>query len=341
MAPPHPARMSRRTILKIAIPLAMVLITLLFIELAARLVYGRPTMHLGIEMWKYAKNVKLVHPNPEIGHRHRPNAHDFLMGVDVRTNSFGLRDPERTLEKPANTTRILMLGDSIVFGWGVPGTETMAARLEKSLNEKPVTPGRKYEVFNTGVGNSNTAMEETWFREEGCRFNPDCVLVGWFINDAEPTPVPSRNWLAYHSYAFVRFDAAFDALLRRSSARSNYQQYYTGLYREEQPGWPKCKRSFDELAKFCAAKNIPVHILLIPELHTLGSHYEFTAIHDQIRNVCANAHLPVTDLVDAFPSDGNPPDYWVSPTDDHPNSRGHGLMATKIDETLRREHWIQ
>ncbi len=333
--------MTRRTVLKIALPLVSILFCLLLLELGARVALGRPTMHLGVEMWKYAKNVKLVHSNPEIGHRHRPNAHDFLMGVDVKTNSFGWRDPERTLEKPANTTRIMVLGDSITFGWGAPADETFSARLEKALNARPVTPGRHYEVINTGVGNSNTAMEETWFLEEGAKFQPDCVLVGWFINDAEPTPIPSKNWLAYHSYAFVWLNSAFDGVLRRSSARANYQEYYRGLYKEEQPGWPKCRRAFGQLAVFCQERHIPVHILLIPELHTLGSHYEFTDVHDKMRTLCAGLNLPVLDLVDAFPSDGNPRDYWASPTDDHPNGKGHGLMEAKIEEALRKEHWVE
>ena len=333
--------MSRRTVLKFAIPLVTLLLCLGCFELVARALFGRHTMHLGIEMWKYAKDVKIRHANPEIGHRHRPNAHEFLMGVDVQTNSFGLRDPERTLEKPANTTRIMSLGDSITFGWGCPANETFSARLEKSLNEHPLTPGRKYEVINTGVGNSNTAMEVTWFKEEGYRFQPDCVLVGWFINDAEPTPVPSSNWLAYHSYAYIWLDSAFDTMLRRSSARKNYQEYYRGLYRDDQPGWPKCQRAFAELATFCAERKIPVHILLIPELHTLGAHYEFVDVHDKVRAVCATNHLPTLELADAFPTDGNPRDYWAAPGDDHPNGKGHGLMAEKIDRVLREEHWVQ
>ncbi len=333
--------MSRRTFLKIAFPVVTLLLFLGVLELGARFLLGRPTMELGVEMWKYAKDVKLRHSNPEIGHRHRPNAHDFLMGVDVRTNSFGLRDPERTLEKPANTTRIMMLGDSIVFGWGCPQDQTMAARLERSLNENPVTPGRKYEVINTGVGNSNTAMEETWFREEGCRFKPDCVLVGWFINDAEPTPIPSRNWLAYHSYAFVWLDSALDAMLRKSSARQNYQAYYRGLFRDEQPGYPKMKRSLAELSDFCREQKIPVHILLIPELHTLGANNEFKDVYAKVAADCAAVNLPVLDLTDAFPTDGKPESYWASPTDDHPNGLGHEMMAVKIDKVLRAEHWVQ
>jgi hypothetical protein len=333
--------MSRRTVLKIAFPIVSILICCAFLEIVARLLFAHPTMNFGLEMWKYAKNVKLVHPNPEIGHRHRPNAHDFLMGVDVTTNSFGLRDPERTLEKPANTTRIMMLGDSIVFGWGCPQNETMAARLEKSLNTNPITPGRKYEVMNTGVGNSNTAMEETWFREEGYKFQPDCVLVGWFINDAEPTPIPTKNWLAYHSYAFIWLKSTFDTMLRKSSARKNYQDYYRGLFRDEQPGYPKMKRSLAELSAFCKEHKFPVHILLIPELHTLGANYEFKDVYAKVMADCAAADLPAVDLTDAFPTDGRPQDYWASPSDDHPNGKGHELMAIKIDKVMRAEHWVQ
>ena len=36
-----------------------------------------------VEMWKYATRVKERDHAPDIGHRHRPNAHAILMGEDV------------------------------------------------------------------------------------------------------------------------------------------------------------------------------------------------------------------------------------------------------------------
>lgn len=332
--------MSRRAILKITIALCTILVCLLMLEGFARIAIGRGTMHLGVEMWKYAKDVKLRSPNPEIGHRHRPNAHRFLMGVDVQTDSLGLRDVERSLEKPAGTERIVVLGDSITFGWGVPFESTFCHLLEKSLNANPPVPGRTFEVVNTGVGNSNTAMEVAYLKEEGWKLQPDLILVGWFINDAEPTPKPSENWFAYHSYAFVWLDSAIDGVMRNTKARQSYTDYYRGLYDDAQPGWPKCRRAFAELAAFCEKHKVPCRILLIPELHTIGPGYEFKDIHDEIRALCAQVKLPTLELLDAFPELGDPHQYWVCPGDAHPNARGNELMAAKIDRALREGKWL-
>jgi len=49
-------------------------------------------MHFGVEMWKYAKLLKIPAENAEMSHRHRPNASAFLMGTEMRINSLGLRD---------------------------------------------------------------------------------------------------------------------------------------------------------------------------------------------------------------------------------------------------------
>lgn len=311
------------------------LLCLVGLELAARVLLGRPTMHLGIEMWKYAKDVKLRSADPQIGHRHRPNVRRQLMGVDVQINSLGLRDVERQRTKPAMTHRILVLGDSITFGWGVPFEKTFCQVLEKSLNADSPIPGSRIEVLNAGVGNLNTAMEVAYFKNEGLSLQPDLVLLAWFINDAEPRPLPRRNWLAHHSYAYVWLDSAVDAGMRRTRGRPDYREYYAGLYRDANPGWPQCRQAIRELAEVCQARGIPCGVVLVPELHSLGSGYEFSGVHAAVRKECEEAGLPVWDLLDAFPADGDARRYWVSPEDAHPNAAANELMAAEIDSDLR------
>src|SRR5258708_21612512 len=87
-------------------------------------------MQFDLEMWKYAKEVKIVDPDPLIGHRHAPNRSALLMGVMVKTNSYGYRDREFSLEKPPGMLRIVMLGDSFTEGWGAPEQETFSKRIE-------------------------------------------------------------------------------------------------------------------------------------------------------------------------------------------------------------------
>src|SRR3954469_7158452 len=90
------------------------------LELYARWLYSKPSLHFGLEMWKYAKTLKVRAENAEMAHRHRPNSEAFLMGVEVKINSLGLRNREISPKKPPGTYRIVVLGDSTTLGWGAP-----------------------------------------------------------------------------------------------------------------------------------------------------------------------------------------------------------------------------
>lgn len=74
----------------------------------------------------------------------------------VRTNAMGYRDVERSCPKPAGTTRIIVLGDYMVFGQGVEAGDAFPARLEQRLRER--TGGRSVEVWNAGR-QAGTAIE--------------------------------------------------------------------------------------------------------------------------------------------------------------------------------------
>jgi len=334
--------MARRRLFAFVLGACSALLCLGVLELSAAWVYGRPGMRFGIEMWKYAKYVKVRSDDPEISHLHRPGAQAFLMGVDVRINSVGLRDREISVEKPAGTYRILVLGDSTTLGWGVPFDRLFTKLLERSLNANPPSPRyRRYEVLNGGVGNYNTAQEAAWFKAHGVRLNPDMVVVAWFINDAEPTPRLSRNWLASHSFAYVGIASTVDVLLRRIGVRPTYKDYYQSLYVASQTGWLKSQAAFAELRDLCRTRGMSMRILLIPELHTLGGRYEFAGVHDLIREVGRRTGTPVLDLLDAFPEAADPSKLWVSPGDSHPGGVANELMARKIDATLRSENWIR
>ncbi len=328
---------------KIIPVICSLLVCAVALELIARWEYGRPGMNFSTEMWKYAKFLKMRAPDPEMSHQHRPNTQAFLMGHEVRINSVGFRDREYSLQKPPGTYRIVALGDSTTFGWGVAYEETYPKLLEAALNANPPSPKwNHYEVINTGIGNYNTAQELAMLKDYGMQFNPDMVTIGWYINDAEPTPVPSRNWIAYHSYGYIWLTSSFDYVLRNVGARQTYSQYYNGLYEGlSKPGYLKMKNAFAELAALCKERNIALHILLIPELHTLSGNYEFTKIDDIIREIGKENGVSVLDLINAYPPEGDPKQYWASPEDDHPNGKANELETKLILDTMRRDQWIK
>lgn len=73
------------------------------------------------------------------------------------TNDQGLRNRAISIPKPAGTIRILVLGDSMVFGWGVYDDLTFVHKTETALRAQ--FPTKSIEIINagipaTGVGNS-------------------------------------------------------------------------------------------------------------------------------------------------------------------------------------------
>src|SRR5262245_53690355 len=131
-------------------------------ELGVR-IYSRWAIVYDIEMSRYANEIKAASPNPLIGHVHRPNADAYLMGTAVKINSDGLRDREYPVERTASR-RILFLGDSLTFGWGVEKAKTFEESLETKLNET-----RPTEIINLGTGNYNTEQEVNFFLEKGLK----------------------------------------------------------------------------------------------------------------------------------------------------------------------------
>ena len=125
-------------------------------EAALRFYLAR-NISFDVEMGRYARLVETPSANPLIRHRQRPNVDVTLMGVPVRTNSAGLRDDEVDLgreESQDDRWRIILLGDSLTFGWGVPREQTFASLLERALSER-----RPTEVINFGHVNYNTVQQ--------------------------------------------------------------------------------------------------------------------------------------------------------------------------------------
>jgi len=100
--------------------------------------------------------------------------------VSVRTNALGLRGAALQPAKPAGSLRILVLGDSFAFGFGVEDYETFPARLEVLLNQRLERP---IEVLNAGVPGWNAAHYLLFLRERGLELDPDLVLVALMEND--------------------------------------------------------------------------------------------------------------------------------------------------------------
>ena len=87
----------------------------------------------------------------------------------VHQNKYGLRGPDdMQWKKTAGKRRILVLGDSYVWGYGVNQNELFSA---------PEVHGTDDEILNFGVSGYGTDQEYLFYLREGTRFAADEVVV--------------------------------------------------------------------------------------------------------------------------------------------------------------------
>lgn len=288
-------------------------------------------MQYDLEMWKYARDVKQLSADPLLAHEHAPNRTAVLMGVDFQTNSKGLRDREFSYDRRPGTLRILMLGDSLTVGWGVPVEQTFSKKIEKLFT----ADGVDAEVINTGVGNYNTIQEVEYFLTEGFKYRPDIVVLNFFVNDAEPIfKHEPPSLLAPVCYACIFILGRVDTLARKFLNKKDWAEYYLSLFEgENAKGWLNAKESIGKLAAYCRSHGIALVIANLPELHEVR-HYRFEQISNLVRDTANQYSAHYIDILPYLQKEESAA-LWVTPGDPHPNAHANDLIAQGLYPTLR------
>jgi len=115
-----------------------------------------------------------------LGWRLRPNARGFSRGVQATINSKATRGPELPYTKQPKIRRILYVGDSVTFGYGLEEEQTFPFRVEALLRK---AVGDSVETVNMGVDGYSPWQEHMHLRNEGLRYQPDLIVVSFILND--------------------------------------------------------------------------------------------------------------------------------------------------------------
>jgi len=156
--------------------LGSVLFVALFAELALRFVFvqgGQPDIH---------------RPSSRLGHELVPNL-DFVHIWDarenqsrIRINAQGFRGRDLPSSAQGDLFRVLLLGDSYTFGYGVGGDATFGAVLERGLNGAD-HGGAPSVVINGGVSGYSTAQAMLHFEDVAAELEPDLVILNFFVGN--------------------------------------------------------------------------------------------------------------------------------------------------------------
>jgi len=131
-------------------------------------------------------DLPFMRADPELFWAPRPGYRGEFRGQPVTINRLGLRGPEPWERR--GTRRVLCLGDSITFGYGVGDDHTYPAALARRLAD------RRIEVVNGGVTGYTSHQVAGLLARLGPQLRPDVVTVciGW--NDATMRHATDREY---------------------------------------------------------------------------------------------------------------------------------------------------
>jgi lysophospholipase L1-like esterase len=257
--------------------------------------------------------------SPDVVYELKASRRWIFQGGRTQTNALGFRGREYAAAKPPGAWRVVGLGDSVMFGWGVDQDAIYMSLLERQLAAE--RPG--VEVLNLAVPGYNTLQEAAVLEAKGLALAPDVVLVNYALND----------WAA----PFFLADDAGGALVETTDFEELADGVRARLSQRhgEMQGLGKVARALDRVAALARTRGLPVVFFAYPqELSPAGQ--------ERLAQVAVERGFVYLDLFAAFA------DYYrerglpglralyVKPEDIHPNPEGHRLIAATLRPVLER-----
>ena len=263
-------------------------------------------------------------------------------------NKHGFRGQPVDVVKPEGVFRIACVGDSFTFGTGVSDHETWPVGLRALLEDRT---GNEFEVMNCGVGGYNTTQEAVFLEKRVLRFAPDLVIACLYLNDVmvgttpPPADVPDwvrtlkrwtrperKDWVRSLRRVSVLADLVCDRVYTRAEARF-YTQRHADVFLKDGEGWQLAREALLRMRDATEDTGARFLLLLYPQMMRRG---DVLASHDAYavaREFAEGAAIACLDLEPAF-LEHRVQDFWVHPTDLHPNAAGNEVAARAIGEYL-------
>jgi lysophospholipase L1-like esterase len=333
-----------RRVLGITGPIAVgLLVGAVGLELLARLSWEDgwrdPSLHGGPD----GEDLPVVHGLRELA---RANQHSIHRNVYHRTNSRGLRGPERSPTPAPGTFRIAVTGDSTTMGSGVLEEDRYTDLIERRLG-----PG--YEVLNVGLSGLNTDGVVGRLAQLSRHYRSHLFVYGFSLNDIEgpsyqsraqgPLPAEFGNtyWAGVAALErspsyFWRFLGAWRLARNRGKVDPNAEVLTNFL--ENPAAWAEFVAGLERYAALAESHGVCAHLLVHAHVGELDEGHPYLEVYDRVEAAALDRGLSVSQSYPYFARKypGNEQALWVSLFDPHPNREGHALLAEALHDGLKQ-----
>lgn len=258
-------------------------------------------------------------------------------------NSLGYRDTEHAPTPEPGTHRVLFVGDSFTFAGGVLLDDGYPKRVERRLQRFRKEPWESVVLAKPGL---NTTDELSILETEGLSLQPEVVVLGYVLNDAESPDWAehrrAREWqeMAGLTPPWWSASALFRMVGRRlRSAREARLRIrnYRELFANGSTGFAESMRALARMAELTKSRRLPMIVAIFPLLgNPLDDTYPF---FEETRKVAESARSAGAIPLDLFPHyRGLDWTHLVvnGADDEHPNEIGHRIAAQAVAEEIDR-----
>jgi len=292
---------------------------------------------------EYARLPGIFAPDQSLIDRHKP-ALPFRVTID----SLGYRGPGFPRRKATGERRVVLAGDSFVFGEYVDDDQTLPAQLERELRSRCGTA----RVINAGVVGA-TITDEAAMVERALALAPDLVVVVFSENDVtDLASTPLWTLLARNRRMKALFPLSVTyRLLRRTALWALGLQVVGRLRARGGSGAPpaaaplalrnRYREAFRALRDTLKQGGIPFGFAVYPFYRTVSD----TSPAEQVEwvvKLAQDAGVPTVNLLPPLRARGpETARLYLLPGDTHPSPLGYSEAAAYLAEELARDKLIR
>jgi hypothetical protein len=336
----------RRLALTTGLIVFSIIVALIVAELITRIVAPQlaPSRADRVLFWSY---------DAALGWAHRPNKkgrfarQDF--SVEVSINSAGLRDDELMPGK-SEQNRMLVLGDSFGWGYGVEHRERFDTLLEQRNPD--------WDFINASVSGYGTDQQYLWLKENGDKYQADALMLLMYQNDFTNNAAVKQYWYnkprfelrggeleltnvpvppatieqriqralmgRTYLYGYLYLKVVFPLEIQRDLARQQRLAQQGGATAESAGSFAVTAELINAIRAYCAQRSMAFVLVSVPSEPRYREFFADYASTDDI------AYLALDETF----ADKDIRDYLIA-RDNHWNANGHAIAAAAIEAYLQ------
>ncbi|MEW6220661.1 MAG: GDSL-type esterase/lipase family protein [Thermodesulfobacteriota bacterium] len=299
-------------------------------------------------------------PSPTLGYGLIPGQDGRgYLGTHITVNASGLRDHERPLAKPPGQVRILAIGDSFTFGYGLPADQTLSSMLEQLL----AANGHDADVINAGVPGYSFFHAATFVTTQGLAYDPDLVVYFFYYDDIQyphtsadiaaqfaemkrlDAEDPARSPSGFRPFLgnlagnalsvannWLRPFLASDWVRNVEARRDHVERYMAELAQDRNIA--AFQRNLADLASRLQAEGRGFLLVIIPdsvELHNPPAQRTSRMALD----TCGRLGLTCLDMTPSFEAESDANALYLFPFDAHTSAQGNTRIAKAAYEAMQ------